>query len=273
MTRVPFPVRALPSVAYRVWFTPPPVGAKAAARHADALEGLTPLRVPLRDGGELAGFEVGTGPLVLALHGWGGRAAQMVPIAERLAGDGFRVVAVDLPGHSGGVTTDVKEVAAAVRELPAALGDPEVVIAHSFGAIALRLALAPRVPPATVLLAPALKVSDVFGVFSERARLLPWTRASLWRRLEAWDPEVFPMLDSLCPDSLPGSALLIVHDPADQDTSFAVAAEYAELRPGTTFLPVEGVGHHGILSDPGVLERVSRFVARRAQATAIAERG
>ena len=35
------------------------------------------------------------------IHGWGGRAAQLSALAFPLAAAGFRVSAVDLPGHGG----------------------------------------------------------------------------------------------------------------------------------------------------------------------------
>src|SRR5258708_4878020 len=41
----------------------------------------------------------GTGPLVIFVHGWGGRAAQMAPLAVHVASLGFRSVAIDVTGH------------------------------------------------------------------------------------------------------------------------------------------------------------------------------
>jgi len=56
---------------------------------------------PLRYGtnGSNTAFEWGEGPLVILVHGWGGRAAQMAPLAVSLAGQGFRCVALDVTGH------------------------------------------------------------------------------------------------------------------------------------------------------------------------------
>src|SRR5262245_6769233 len=42
---------------------------------------------------------VGTGALVVLTHGWGGRAAQMAPLAAALAQRGFCAVIVDIAGH------------------------------------------------------------------------------------------------------------------------------------------------------------------------------
>jgi len=41
----------------------------------------------------------GNGPLVMFVHGWSGRAAQMAPLALHVANLGFRSVAIDVTGH------------------------------------------------------------------------------------------------------------------------------------------------------------------------------
>lgn len=266
MAQVPLSLRALPSVAYRAWFTPPPLGRRAAGRDASVMLGVEPLRISRPDGGDVIGFQTGFGPLVLAIHGWGGRAAQMVPLAKRLASEGYRVVGVDLPGRGGSDRTDIKQVASAIRQLIEAAGEPEVIVAHSFGALALRLALGDRIPPVVVLLAPAVRVADIFGVFADRARLLPWTRASLWRRLSAWDDGMISDFDARYSDQFPGAEVLILHDPADDETPFLGSAELAERRPGTKLVKAEGAGHFGVLDNPDVLDTVAALVGRARSA-------
>src|SRR6266536_3024155 len=41
----------------------------------------------------------GDGPLVIFVHGWSGRAAQMAPLALHVSKLGFRSVAIDVTGH------------------------------------------------------------------------------------------------------------------------------------------------------------------------------
>lgn len=261
MVKVPWALRALPPVAYRAWFTPPPLGRRAAAADRTATEGVEAITIP---GTELEAFEIGSGPLVLALHGWGGRAAQMIPLARRLADDAFHVVAIDLPGRAGGTTTDIEEVAAAIREAIESLGRPYAMVTHSFGAMTARLAMGAEDPPLVVMLAPALTVADVLETFGERARLLPWTRASLHRRLWSWGEGMVPAFEASFPDQLPGAEILIVHDPDDDDTPFGRSAELAASHPSARLVSAPGVGHHGILVDDTVHEAVAAFLSRRA---------
>lgn len=254
--RVPLPIRLLPAMAFQAWLTPPPLGRRTAQRDTDAVEG-----IPRAVIGGVDGFDLGDGPLVLAIHGWGGRAAQFAPMARRLAGAGYRVVAVDLPGRAGSPKTDIKEVAASIRRVIDDVGEPDVLVAHSFGAIALRLVFVDEAPPAVVLVAPALRVTDALDVFGERLRLLPWTRRGLQSRLVEWDPELWPTVSGTLPEQLPGANVLVVHGPDDVDTPFARSAELAALRPGTEIVVV-GAGHNDVLVDPEALGRIVEFVER-----------
>lgn len=252
-------VRAVPRFAWRAWCTPPPLGRRTAARDAEAVDGLAP--IPGMDG-----FQVGEGPLVLAVHGWGGRAAQWAPLARRLARAGYRVVVPHLPGAAGGEPTDVKQVAAAVDRVIDAVGAPEIVVAHSFANVTLRLTTV--APGATVLLAPIHRMPDAVEVFSTRLRLFPWTKASLLRRLERWDPELSPLITRLMPHQHAGARVLLIHDPADPDTPFAASVEYSANRPDVIVETPEDLGHAGILDDPNVMERIAAFVVAPVPAPA-----
>lgn len=254
--RAPVALRALPSVALRVWFTPPPRGRSA---ELDSADGLTEVTVPEAPG--LSALTIGEGPLLLAFHGWGGRAAQMAPLARHLAARGWQVVAVDLPGRAGGESTNVKEVAATMRAAVEHFGPPVAVVAHSFASIAMRLAFPADPPaPAVVLLAPLIRVSDALEVFGRRAGLFWWTKRGLRRRLQKWDPVIWPLFDSAEASEYPGAALLVAHDPDDGDTPFPPAAELARQRPGAAMVVADGAGHAGILHDEAVLKEVASFL-------------
>ncbi len=80
----------------------------------------------------------GSGPVVVVLHGWGTRAAMMLPVVDALA-DRYTVIAVDLPGFGGSQKPKeawgVKEYADFVRAILDKLRIAEVyiMIGHSFG--------------------------------------------------------------------------------------------------------------------------------------------
>jgi pimeloyl-ACP methyl ester carboxylesterase len=257
--RVPFPVRVVPSLTFRAWLTPPPLSSSTAAHDDHEVRDLTPVFF-----GGVPGYEIGSGPVAIAAHGWGGRAAQMSAIARCLADSGYRVIVPQLPGHAGGSPTDIKKVAGTLHAVVDDVGEPDLVVAHSFAAMVLRLAFTAVAPLRVALVAPALDVRDALDVFADRLQLLPWASRGLRRRLESWDPKLWPTLASVQPTQLPGATVLIVHDPDDAETPFARSAELAAIRPRTSILPVEGAGHTRILAHPALLETVADFATHGA---------
>lgn len=256
--RVPFPLRAVPALTFRAWLTPPPLGSSTARRDTDSTADLAPCYF-----GGVPGYEIGDGPVAIAVHGWGGRPAQMAAVARKLADDGHRVIVPRLPGHAGGPATDIKKAAAALRAVIEDVGEPEVVVAHSFAAMVLRLTFGDDAPPRVVLVAPALDVEDALGVFADRLRLLPWARRGLHTRIQEWDPALWPVLSQNLAGQLRGAEILIVHDPDDSQATFARSAELAAIRPDTEILALEGAGHSRILSDEDALDRIAGFVSER----------
>ncbi|HEX6299324.1 MAG TPA: alpha/beta hydrolase family protein [Acidimicrobiia bacterium] len=257
--RVPLPLRAMSALTFKVWLTPPPIASSTAARDRQKLSDLTPVHF-----GGVTGHEIGSGPIAIAAHGWGGRTAQMSAVARRLADAGFRVIIPQLPGFAGGPPTDIKQAAATLRAVVDDVGEPDLVVAHSFAAMVLRLAFSESAPPRVVLVAPALDVRDALDVFGDRLRLLPWARRGLRRRLETWDPALWPSMASVHPSQLTGAEILIAHDPGDSEAPFARSAELAATRPHTSIVALEGAGHSRILTHPGLLDLIADFSTDRA---------
>lgn len=131
---------------------------------------------------ELAAQELGTGPTVLLIHGWGGYKEGWGPLPDTLAGSGFRVVAVDLPGFGDSPAApsfghSPRDHAAVIEDAIARLGTEVSVVAHSMGAFpALILAARlPRLVPRLALLGPA----PLVATGRRRLAALPFVGARL----------------------------------------------------------------------------------------------
>ena len=259
--KVPLPVRLIPAVAERAWFTPPRASDRARERDAEGLGAVEPITVEVQ-GRPRPGFATGEGPLMILAHGWGGRAAQMLELSQAVARSGYRAVAIDLPGHNTDDrrTSDGFQMAAGIEAIAAGFGRPAGVIAHSLGAMATVLALGDRPPDSAIWLAPVLDVRDSLRVFSQRARLAPWTARSLRRRVQRFIGERWPVLTAGAQTDLPGSRLLVVHDPADPDADFDLSADLAMRRPHTRLVEAPGTGHSRVLRDPEVIDEVVQFL-------------
>jgi pimeloyl-ACP methyl ester carboxylesterase len=246
----------------RVFMTPPRHA--APAREGAALAGVE--RVAFQHaGGTLRGFRIGTGPAVLLVHGWGGRAGQLVALARALADAGCAALAFDAPAHgaSSGRLASVPAFADAIATVAAATGT-RAAVAHSFGGTALALALARGLPlDAAVLVATPRDPAAYFARFCDALAFSTPLRAAFRARLER---RVGISMDALDVPRLAAAArapLLVVHDRQDAEVPFADGAAVADGWPGARLLATDGLGHRRILRDAGVAGAIVRFVVDR----------
>jgi pimeloyl-ACP methyl ester carboxylesterase len=223
-------------------------------------------RLALRHrGAELAAWcWGGAGPAVLLVHGWEDHAGSMLPFVGPLLARGYRVFALDLPGHgfSARGATDLLDCSFALEAATRALGPFESIVAHSFGATAAcaMLARAPQLQPARlVLLSPMRDLAQHLEVFASIALLSPARRERLQRvvtlRLGA-EAARLCTLQAVRTFAMPG---LVVHDRDDPVIPHAVGASIARAWPTAALLSTEALGHRRILRCPSVLEAVLRL--------------
>ncbi|MGR3760531.1 alpha/beta hydrolase [Roseobacteraceae bacterium NS-SX3] len=203
-------------------------------------------------------------PTVLLVHGMSGRAGQLGGLAEELAAAGFRVVAVDAPGHGAapGLRSSLPELAQTVQEVAAHLGPLHGVAAHSNGAAAVMLALARGMrAERAVLLAPP---EDLGAHLKRAAAALGFSSAAVRAaqvRLEWRHGVTFA--------ALRGSRLvrglhrpaLILHDAADRVVPLEEAEALAASWPAARLRITQGLGHARILQDPEVLGEATDYLA------------
>ncbi len=210
-------------------------------------------------------------PLVLLVHGWAGRGAQLGAFAEPLRQRGFNVAALDGPAHgaSPGRQTNLLELRVTLGEVLRRLR-PDAVIAHSFGAAATTLAFAHGAPACpAVFLAPVHDVGRYLPFTAEGLGLSPEIAAACRRRFEhslgvRWErlqPGRFmPWMDT---------PLLVAHDEADPEVPFDDGRVYAERWPGARLHPTRGLGHRRILRDPEVVQRATAFLLEHTASTTL----
>lgn len=241
-----------------LWFTPWTVGRERTLPDAA-------VRRTYRTGGmALEGWELGSGPTVLLVHGWGGRSTDLKSVAVALAEQGLRAVAVDMPGHgrSPGRRTHLVEMAQAVRSLAHHLGPLRGIVTHSVGGAATVLALQEGVEVERVaLLAPPRRLQHAVARFGEAAKLPTAVEESLRRLLE----ERFgaTIWEDLAVEASVGRIAvraLVVHDADDEEISIEDGRTVADVL-GGDFMGTEGLGHGRVLVDPDVLRRVAAHMA------------
>ena len=211
-------------------------------------------------------WSAGKGPLVLMVHGYGGRGVQMAGLARFLSEQGYRSVFFDAGGHGDsrpervGFHTFINDV----RDLTRAVDEPvHAWIGHSAGGLAM------------------MRARKLYRVHAERyvcisTPLYPYVPLDSFRMQAGADEEtlqfVKPILaeqfqttwtgltagESYLPED--DAELLAIYDRDDKKVHHEDADRLAELWPGASVMKTDTYGHNRILQAPEVWERVGLFL-------------
>jgi pimeloyl-ACP methyl ester carboxylesterase len=206
------------------------------------------------------------GEVALLVHGWGGSARQMLPLADALARQGLRPVLLDMPGHgaSKGSTSSLPQFARAIEYAVARLqqrGDPIAVLAaHSLGANAAAHAASRGLAvDRLVLLAPPASPRGFTHYFAQVFGLSEATRQAMQQRIEAREGVLMQHFEPRSVGPRIHVPVLVVHDRGDRVNAFADGETYAREIEGAQLLATDGLGHRRMLKDEQVIARVIAF--------------
>ncbi|MES2016874.1 MAG: alpha/beta fold hydrolase [Pseudomonadota bacterium] len=209
-------------------------------------------------------------PVVLLVHGWGGHAAQMRPLAEALRAAGLRPVIVEMPGHghSGGMRSTLPQFARAIDYVHHRLQQQghvvQALVAHSLGATAAAYAASRGLGVARlVLLAPAASPPAFTSLFAQVFGLSERTRAAMQARIEAREAMLMPLFEAPAVGPRIVAATLVVHDRQDTMNQFGDGQAFVDAVPGAQLLATDGLGHRRILKDERVLAAVAQFAGEK----------
>lgn len=247
--------------AMRAMLTPP--------RHAFAdaelelMETASLLPVPMASG-RLIGWRWGRArdPVVVLMHGWGGRGTQLQAFVAPLLERGFSVVAFDAPGHgmTGGEESSLPHFVQALNAVLDHLGSVHAIVGHSVGAAVTAIAMARR--PAigrAVLIAPPASLTASSRRIAAALRWPEALRAAMQRGIEqrfgiSWNEFEGERTGGEQP-------LLVIHDRQDREVPFAEGLRYLRRWPHARLLETSGLGHRRLLADTAVIAAAADFIA------------
>lgn len=224
---------------------------------------------------DLAGLAVDPGPLaawvwgregapaVVLLHGWEGRGSQLGAFAAPLVAAGFRVVAVDAPGHgdSPGRSSSLVAIADALRRVGERYGPLAGVIAHSAGTVGAVHAVSRGLAvDRLVCVAPGVDLEGYVLNFARMLGLSTEVSRAVKLRIERHVGVTMGELDPRRAAASLRIPLLVIHDRADREAPFAGGEELARSWPGARLLATEGLGHTRILWDEKVVSAATAFL-------------
>jgi pimeloyl-ACP methyl ester carboxylesterase len=220
------------------------------------------------DGKELAVYRWGDGERkVLLLHGFEGRASNLVAFAAGLRDRGLTAIAFDNFGHgeSEGNQATIVDVAGAARAVAEEHGPFHGVVAHSFGGLcayhAVRTGLSVR---RMVTIGAVCDFDFLPAWFGERLGLDPSIVTDLRRRSEEFFLPETDIWERFSASYAPGDwtvPLLVIHDENDKEIAVAQGRKIAGAYPDAEYLETRGLGHRRILGDAGVVTAALEFVA------------
>jgi len=206
------------------------------------------------------------GPVALLVHGWGGSARQLLPLAESLAQHGYRPVLLELPAHgrSEGATSNLPQFARAIDYAVARLQQEGfeigVLAAHSLGANAAAYAASRGLAIGKlVLLAPPASPRAYTRYFAEVFGLSEDTRCAMQKHIEAREGILMQHFEPRAVAPRIRVPTLVVHDRGDSINAFADGQAFAQAIQGAQLLATEGLGHRRILKDPSVVAKTVMF--------------
>lgn len=215
-------------------------------------------------------------PLVVCLHGWGGRATQWSPLATALLASHHRVVVFDAPAHgaSDGDRASLPAFRDALLRVLDAVGTPHALVGHSLGGLAVLAAIASRANGGVSPLPRAVSIGAPSGVDRPLTRFLRRHQASdevhlaMIAQLEErwhfrWSEMGTPSLAAQAARS-GGAPLLVVHADDDEQVLVVESEGLAADWPGATrWLAPAGAGHLRILRDASTVARIVDFITTR----------
>jgi len=188
-------------------------------------------------------------------------------MARGLADEGFLVFLLDLPAHGphAGASTDVYELAEAIRIAGSAIGRIDLVVAHSLGALATVYAMAPEGEARPLdadsmgLVAPGTSPDHAMTRFAADVGMPPAIEAGVRSEMERrFGQDVWTRAPAMVRYVDMVGRSLVVHDREDDRVPHEFGAALA-TDVGARLLTTSGLGHNRPLRDPEVIAGVVSF--------------
>ncbi len=203
----------------------------------------------------------------LLLHGFSSTCHKFDKYAIALVKQGYEVLAFDAPAHgaSTGTTVNAVEYSEMIKQVYHDYGPIDAYIAHSFGGIAVSLALE-ELPHTSdtklVLIAPATEttsaITGAFAMLGIANKKVRQAMDDIIFSISGKQTEWFSVRRAM--QNIRASVLWI-HDEQDEVTPLADALKVKEDAPKhIRFLITNGLGHQKIYRDQQVKNEILRFL-------------
>ena len=211
-------------------------------------------------------YSWGTGPAVLLVHGWAGRATQFRKFIDALTASGYRAVGFDGPAHgrSEGKQTSIVEFEAVLKKIYETVGEPQAIVAHSFGGGAVLFAAMNGLPVRKLINIASPTIGDeIINTYLKAINGSPATGVFFKSYIMNRYGKSFDEFTSLhfIRNLKQEINLLLVHDENDKEVILRHAQELKKVYPDARLLVTQGLGHTRILKDDEVIRNCVTFIS------------
>lgn len=211
-------------------------------------------------------YEWGSGEkTVLLVHGWDSFALDFYKLIPKLVEKGFRVLALDMPGHgqSSGNISSLPHFKLIMEQYLANYGAPYALIGHSLGGAASAFVLTDTQQQVSklVMMANPIVAKHFFETAFDYMKVPTGLRKSFY----TWIQQQFRVtVDSFNLNELDkpiaSDNIFVVYDEQDEVVKALDVEIFLEKYPEIQHYKLDGVGHARIIKDLAVLDRVVEFV-------------
>ncbi len=205
-------------------------------------------------------FEWGAGPVVLLVHGWGGRALQLDAFVHSLVEKGFKVVAFDHKGH-GDSSSNFSSYLEIVRSTDLLLAhyaqDLFGLIAHSIGSnAAFKISEKFERNLKIAVVAPLENFPRLLERMRRRIGIYEKLFANVIVQIETDTGLNLLEQCNLNLEKISRHEVLLVHDKFDRINKISASYHIHSKLPGSSLMETEMLGHSRILTNHDVVRRV-----------------
>lgn len=258
--------KVFPALAHRyfihLFFTPFRYAVPEKDKEAERQAEQSTLEV---DGKKIQVYAWGTGPTIMVVHGWAGRASQFRKFIPVFTQAGYRVVGFDGPAHgkSEGKQTNLIEFDAVLNQVIKIMGEPVAVIAHSFGGAASLFAITNGLPVKKLINISTPTIGDeIINTYLKAIQGSKATAAAFQQYMIKTYNRSFDEFSALhfIKHVPPDLELLLIHDDKDKEVTIDHPLALQKIYPHATFLKTSGLGHTRILKDDDIINQCLGFI-------------